>query len=180
METEEKTTGNEKLWRETHALLLGKLTENLLSIESLARLMVAMQEVGGDLKKILPLLTQIREGDWVELTPLSNKEGLTWALNNYNKCVRRDPRDLMVDTNRIVSLRDSLAHGRQLGMGTEPHLILVKFNKKSKNRRVMVELRVDMTKKWFNEQTAMLTEALSKITKAIGFAEKKLGRFSDS
>ncbi len=43
---------SEKPWWEIHALLLGKLTGNLLTIEFLARLMIAKHEVGGDLKKL--------------------------------------------------------------------------------------------------------------------------------
>lgn len=180
MKTDQKTTGNERLWWETHAPLLGKLTGNLLSIEFLARLMIAMQEVGGDIKKTRPLVTQIQEGEWVELTPLSNKEDLRWVLDRYNKCVKHERRELTVDTNKIVFLRDALAHGRQFGIQSTPHLVLIKFNRKSKDRKVQVDLRVDMTKEWLNEQVAMLIEAISKVTKALGFSERQIGRFSDS
>ncbi len=163
-------------WWEQHVFRLGKIAGNLLSIESLARLIIELDRVGGNINDARPKFSQIREGDWVELTALSNKEDLTWALDNYNKRIKRARPDLAVDTKRIVFLRDALAHGRQFGIGKAQHLILVKYHRKSNDRKVQVLLRVDMTKEWFDEQIAMLSESLSKMAIAAGFIEKELGQ----
>jgi hypothetical protein len=165
-------------WWDTHALLLGKLTGNLLSIELSARIMVAQQQAGGDLKSTRPKLPQLNEGDWVEITPISNNDSLSRALDNYNECVRPSSPELIVDTKAIVFLRDALAHGRAFGVTDKtsgPHLRLLKFSKEVQNGKVKVTLRVDMTKEWFDAQAAMLSAAVSKVAKALNFESKELG-----
>lgn len=172
----------EKSWWESHALLLGKLTGNLLTIELSARLMVAKREAGGDLKKTRPLLPQLKEGDWVEITPLSNNSDMRVALEKYNSCVRRSHPELTVDVDAIVFLRDALAHGRAFGVTDPeagPYLRLLKFGRTAQNNKVQVTSRVDMTKDWFDSRAQMLSEAVSKVAKALDFEEKDLGAYSD-
>ncbi len=165
-----------KLDLEAHACMLGKLVGNLLMIEMAARLMVAKCAAGGDLGKTRPVFSQLTEGAWVDITSISNKEDLTWALDNYNRCVKCR-QELKVDKRAIVFLRDVLAHGRTIGLGKptfDRALTLFKFGRDVKDKKVQVTLRVDMTKDWFDKQSKMLLLAFGKMKEALDFESKEL------
>jgi hypothetical protein len=80
-------------------------------------------------------------------------------IRKFNKTV---PREYHLEEDRIVDLRDALAHGfthiKHPGSPTR----LVKFGKPS-NGKVRVEIAVDMTPEWLAEQRKATFEAVGRI-----------------
>src|SRR5947209_6682955 len=107
-----------------HALALGKLLGNLLSLEMAARM--AILKLDTRAANLITQLSQVREGEWVETNALTNRSDLRQTLEKYNKHASSDCK---IDVAPIVRLRDALAHGRMFGFGAEtrPHLRLLKF-----------------------------------------------------
>jgi hypothetical protein len=158
---------NEKPF-EMHALNVGKLVGNLLSLEFLARIAIIKLDTSAA-AQVQTQLLQVNEGDWVEVNALTNADDLTRTLENYNK---RTPVEYRVEIKPITKLRDALAHGRMFGHGqlkTNAHLRLLKFSRKKQYNKVQVDLVVDMTEKWFNGNIRMLKDASGKIAKAIDY-----------
>jgi hypothetical protein len=169
-------------WLEQHAFHLGKLVGNLITIELLARMVIALQEVGGNLRKVMPPLPAIKQGDMVDLTPLSNKEDMSWALEKYNSIVKNSRPELKVEVKEIVFLRDALAHGRAFGLnipGAGLELRLLKFGRKpNRERKVPVSLRVDMTKEWFDNKNNLVTSSMDKIGAALNWGKIDFASYS--
>lgn len=148
-----------------HALNLGKLVGNLLSIEMGARLAI----VKNDEKLALQVLTQlpqVEEGDQVEWNAFTNSDDLRKTLEKYNK---RVPNSHKIDVKPIVDLRDAIAHGRTFGFGDIRHLRLLKFGRKSIAGKVTVELARDMKDSWFSENIEILNNAIEKIRATLDY-----------
>jgi len=154
---------------ERHALSLGKLTGNLQTIEMAARLaIVKLDKAAGE--RVQAQLPQVKIDDLVELNAFTNKDDLNQTLEKYNKWA---PLDCRVDRKPIVALRDALAHGRIFGAGSIKHLRLLKFSRKANNGKVAVELALDMTDEWFQENLQLLNLAIAKITKALNYESRE-------
>lgn len=156
---------------EEHPKQLGKLIGNLHTIEELARFWLAINEAGS-LEATRPELPKIKEGDLVDITPLSGPESLKPILEKYNKHIPKNCPDLKVDVDTIVNLRDALAHGRVFGFGDPQNasltpLRLIKFAKNAKNKKVKVELCADMTDEWFTENIQILEKGLDNMRQAL-------------
>jgi hypothetical protein len=165
---------------EDHPLLLGKIIGNLISIELSARLVLENQKPG-NLKALMNQLAHFKEGDWVDVSPISDPDGLRGVLNQYNASVEAAHPGLKLDTERIVFLRDALAHGRIFGVmdpKAGPYLRLLKFDKNKANGKVQVLLRIEMTREWFDETAALLSAAIEKIRKALDWESAELGSYS--
>lgn len=151
---------------ELHALSLGKLIGNLQTIEMVARLFLAKVDEVPEWKR----------GDWVELSPLTNNLDLRGVLEKYNKVAKSHRVD---DIDRIVNLRDALAHGRVFGRGpiqTAISLRLLKFEREAKDTKVQVAMAEDMTKEWFNDNIEFLLNSFDKIRIALGWNKTDLTR----
>ena len=72
-----------------------------------------------------------------------------------------------------MNLRDTLAHGRMFGYGSMKSLRLLKFSRKPKNGKVLVELALDMTDEWFLENIRILDQALGKIGIALSYEKRE-------
>jgi hypothetical protein len=155
---------------ENHALKLGKLVGNLLSIEMGARLSIVKLDRHA-VSKVFTQLPQVKEGDLVEWNAFTNADDLMQTLEKYNK---RAPLESKVEVTAIVNLRDALAHGRTFGAGNMKHLRLLKFNRKQREGKVPVDLVQDMTNTWFDENIVMLTQAIEKIRIALDYDKKEL------
>jgi hypothetical protein len=137
---------------------------NLLSLELGARMAIAKRDarLAALIQTQLP---QVKEGDWVECNPLTNKDDLQNTLQNYNK---RATDECKIDIMRIIRLRDALAHGRAFGFGSpqaRPFLRLLKFSRKpDAHGKLQVTMAVDMTEDWFKENLNFLMSALQKVT----------------
>jgi hypothetical protein len=154
---------------ESHALKLGKLTGNLQSVEMGARMVIVKLDQWAA-NQVQTQLPQVRTGDLVELNAFTNEDDLTQTLEKYNK---RAPLDCRIDIDSIVSLRDALAHGRTFGFGSVKHLRLLKFSRKTKDGKVLVELAEDMTDEWFREKIRILDQALEKVRKALDYEKRE-------
>jgi len=89
---------------ELHALNLGKLVGNLLTIEMAARMFLAKHEENFQ-SKVTTQLSQVSEGNLVESDAFTNPDDLRQTLKKYNK---RAPDALAIPVNEIVALRDAL------------------------------------------------------------------------
>ena len=160
---------NDKARFEAHALSLGKLVGNLLSLEMGARMVIVKldQRVAEQVKTQLP---QVKSGNMVEFNAFTNGDNLAQTLEKYNKWA---PLDCRIDISPIVNLRDTLAHGRMFGYGSMKSLRLLKFSRKPKNGKVLVELALDMTDEWFLENIRILEQALGKIRKALNYEKRE-------
>lgn len=155
---------------ELHAQNLGKLTGNLQSIEMGARLaIVRLDEAAG--RHVQTQLPRVKAGEFVELNAFTNNDDLNRTLERYNK---RVPFNCRIDIKPIVALRDALAHGRTFGFGSMKHLRLLKFSRKANDGKVAVELAVDMTGQWFQDNIRLLNHAMGQITKALDYESREL------
>lgn len=149
----------------THALNLGRLIGNLQSLEMGARMVIVkLDQRASD--RVQVQLPQVKVGDMVELNAYTNNDDLTQTLEKYNK---RAALDCRVEIGPIVNLRDALAHARVFGIGSMKPLRLLKFSRKAKGGKVLVELALDMTDEWFCENIRILEQALGKIGKALSY-----------
>lgn len=155
---------------ELHALNLGKLIGNLLTIEMAARMFLSQHEEQSASKSTTQLPT-VKEGDFVEIDAFTNPDDLRQTLNKYNKRVSSEYK---VATSEIVSLRDALAHGRAFGFGSKKHLRLLKFGRKKNDGKVPVELVQDMNDEWFIANIKLLNITLEKLTQALKYEKREL------
>ena len=160
---------NDKVLFERHALNLGKLLANLQSIEMGARMaIVKLDKRAADQEQ--SQLPQLKAGDMVELNALTNGDDLRQTLEKYNKMAALDCR---MEIEPIVNLRDALAHGRAFGFGPVKPLRLLKFSRKAKGDKVLIELALDMTDEWFHKSVNILDQALEKIRKTLDYEMKE-------
>jgi hypothetical protein len=156
-----------------HALNMGRLVGNLLTLEMAARMAVARldRQSGGTPAETL---IHVRQGDWVRINPFTNLDDLQRTLEKYNKYA---PLACRLELGPIVRLRDALAHGRMFGSGPirpDASLKLIKFDTKPQNNHVQVSLVVDMTAEWFSENLATLSKGLEKVARAIDYERRDL------
>ncbi len=158
---------------ELHALHLGKIVGNLLTLEFAARLAISKLDPR-QAALVQTQLPQVKENDWVEVNPLTNADDLGQTLEKYNK---RASADCRVDVNAVVRLRDALAHGRAFGFGSSQrgYLTLLKFARKpDRHNRVKVTMAIDMTDDWFKENIEFLLDATRKVAKAMDYEMRDL------
>lgn len=130
---------------------LGQVIENLQSLEALLR--IVLSEGRG------PDPFKLQAGQQVPETVMTAWESLRELMRKFNKTA---PSEYRLDIDRIVDLRDALAHGfthiKRPGSPTR----LIKFGK-PRNRRVPVEIAVDMTPEWLAEQRKVTFDAFGRI-----------------
>jgi hypothetical protein len=160
---------NKKEYFHTQALNLGKLLGNLQSLEMGARMAIVNLDQRAA-TRVQMQLPQVKTGDIVELNAFTNNDDLTQTLEKFNK---RAPAECHIDTELIVGLRDSLAHGRTFGFGSMAHLRLLKFSRKAKDEKVTVKMAVDMTDEWFRQNIRSLEYALEKVRKALNYERRE-------
>ena len=150
---------------ETHALRVGKIIGNLQMIEMAARMaLVKLDKYKSS--QVVTDLSQVKENDVIELNAFTDKSDLRQTLQKYNKKVVPE---FKVNINKIVSLRDALAHGRVFGCGHTPFLRLLKFNRDTKNNKVKVDMSVEITPDWLISQIDFLMNEYSKVIKALDY-----------
>jgi hypothetical protein len=154
---------------ELHALNLGKLVGNLLTIEMAARMFLAKHEEDFQ-SKVTTQLPQVSEGDLVESDAFTNPDDLRQTLRKYNK---RAPKALAFPIDEIVALRDALGHGRTFGFGEMPHLRLLKFSRKTTEGKYRVELAQDMSETCFAHNIGVLESALQNLTQALDYERRE-------
>ena len=160
---------NDKARFERHALNLGKLLGMLQSIEMGSRMgIVKLDKRAAD--QVQSQLPQLRAGDMVEINALTNSDDLRQTLEKYNKRASLDRR---IEIEPIVNLRDALAHGRAFGFGSVKPLRLLKFSRKTKGEKILIELALDMTDEWFGKSIKTLEQALEQIRKTLDYERRE-------
>lgn len=160
---------NDKARFERHALNLGKLLGMLQSIEMGSRMaIVKLDKRAAD--QVQSQLAQLKAGDMVEINALTNSDDLRQTLEKYNKRASLDRR---IEIEPIVNLRDALAHGRAFGLGSVKPLRLLKFSRKTKGEKILIELALDMTDEWFGESIKTIEQALEQIRKTLDYERRE-------
>lgn len=160
---------NDKARFKRHALNLGKLLGMLQSIEMGSRMaIVKLDRRAAD--QVQSQLPQLKAGDMVEINALTNSDDLRQTLEQYNKRASLDRR---IEIEPIVNLRDALAHGRVFGFGSVKPLRLLKFSRKTKGEKILIELALDMTDEWFGESIITLEQALEQIRKTLDYERRE-------
>ena len=138
---------------------LGRLVGNLWSLEWMLRNVLYRLEhpPHTSMGQCKPLFTANVE-DKFPVNALTSYASLGELIDAYNKTV------LVPIDRSLVTLRDTLAHGRVLcDDPVWPNLVLAKMGKPA-NGTVVVETSYDMSIDWMNSQIARTREALEQAT----------------
>lgn len=87
-----------------HTANVGMLIGNLQALEYAARLVIALRASNGDPDAVFTPLAAMREGEWIDESPLVNYDQLRAALDKCNEFL---PPDRTFDVTRLVDLRTS-------------------------------------------------------------------------
>jgi len=137
-----------------HALGVGRIVTNLQSLEFYLRMFFCA--ANGE----QPRLPAPGDVD-VEMTTLTNFASLTWLVDQYNQQLSEREQEYKVDRD-VVSLRDTLAHGRLLGMRPEFPMTIYKFGRDAEGR-VPVELCVEVSEEWLTQKMQLVHDQVFKI-----------------
>jgi hypothetical protein len=137
---------------------LGRLMGNFWSLEWMLRnVLYLLGHPPHNVMAPRPLFAA-NEGDTFPVNALTSYASLRQLIDAYNASTARQ-----IDPS-LVTLRDTLAHGRVLCADDAwVNLSLMKFSKPD-NERVTVETRYDLTIDWMNEQIVRVRAALDLIT----------------
>ena len=149
-------------------LSLGKILLNLLELEMFARIFIESRKNPDISKREGISLPNIQLDSIVERNLLTGIEPLGAILDRYN---RECSIKYQVERDKIVFLRNALAHGRVFGEGEmgNPSFKLLKFkklNNEDKNM-VKVECATYMDRTWLNDKVNFVNEEINKIREAV-------------
>ncbi len=141
---------------EMHALQLGKLVGNLMSLELLLRCVLAELEPDGPQVGL-----ELKVGDRVPEAAISDYCALGQIIRRYSSAV---PSADWIDERLIVDVRDAVAHGRASTVVENTPLTLVKFGKPDKaSRTVEVMAVITMDEGWFQANVKAIAVAMEKV-----------------
>ena len=143
---------------EKHPESLGRLWSNLLSLELVMRLCI-LRKRGQEAS--MPKLDNLREGDIVKESALTGYDSLGKVIDKFNAEFKKE--SWIKEKDKIVRLRDALAHGRFLSPMPSP-MKFYKFGKPEKGK-VRVELIEEMTRKWFGKNIRFIAEEVRRLAK---------------
>lgn len=147
-------------FEENHAAIpssLGRLVANLLSLELAIRLFLTKAN-GDDFVDKNPHAA--REGEWVNLTALTDFSPLSDLLKRYNRFATEDGIEPI--SKEIVGIRDAIAHGRLATIGDGDRFHLIKYSKPN-NGRVKVEFNQQCSAEWFAQTNQQLRDAIRRV-----------------
>lgn len=139
---------------EWHACNVGMLIGNLQSLEFCTRAAVArMSRVrwGG--------LNAMQPCQLVPEDPMTNYDQLGTVLQKFNGLASAK---FQLDVEKIVDLRDQLAHGRVSAITPDFPLTLLKFGIPAKGM-VRVLARIEMTEAWFAQQRRFVYDSIQAV-----------------
>ena len=140
-----------------HTIALGRLVSVLQILETTLRL--AMEQLEPNLAAHWHW-GALQVGQAVPYDALADYRGLRTTIERYNGLV---PAPNRIDAERLVALRDALAHGRVFPMGdTGFPMRLVKFGP-SAGTTFPVEQVADMTQEWLQEQISLVGAAIQRL-----------------
>lgn len=129
----------------------GILFLNLLSLELMLRLCI-LRKKGQEYQWNEQI--NCKKGDFINENALTNFDTLTKVIETFNSEPEFE-KDRIVDKDRIVGLRNALAHGRLLSSEPPPPMRLYKFGRQ-KNGKVRVIIAENMTRNWFQENVKFI------------------------
>lgn len=137
---------------------LGRLWSNLLSLEVIMRLCILRKRGQGSSTLDLATLT---EGTTVEENALTNYDSLGKVIDKFNSEFTKE--NWITEKEKIVRLRDALAHGRFISSFPSP----IKFYKFSKPKagKVNIELIEELTIEWFDINIKLISKDIRRIHK---------------
>ena len=142
------------------ALATGRLMGNLRSLEWMVRNVLYLVKHPPHTEMPQPrMLFDAKVGDTFPLNALTSYDSLAQLIAAYNAtAATKIPVSL-------VTVRDTLAHGRTLGRDDSvTRLSLMKFtNPKHTETEVRVSVRCELTREWLDEQIALADEALGTV-----------------
>lgn len=139
-----------------HVINLGQLWANLASLDLLIRAYIIRKT---DQETSAVNLDNLREGDVVKETILTSYHPLNELISDFNKlCEKLD----QIDKDRVLRIRDSLAHGRVYSNKADGPMKLIKFGK-PKDGLVEVKVLEEMNQEWFNESIKFLVSTVEKV-----------------
>jgi hypothetical protein len=141
---------------DVHALGIGKLVSNLVSLETGLRVAIYLSETPA--AERVPNSFRIAEltltvGQVLEENALWSWDSLSDLISKYNEL---NP-DAAIDET-IQDLRNALAHGRILAANPTSEMRLLRFSK-PRNRKVTVEMVQSITLEWLDVQIKRTMEA---------------------
>jgi hypothetical protein len=93
--------------------------------------------------------------------PLTGYDSLRKVIDKFDAEFKKE--NWIKDKDKIVRLRDALAHGRFL-VPTPSPMKFYKFGKPEKGK-VQVELIEEMTREWFDENIRFIAEEVRRLAK---------------
>ena len=139
---------------------LGVVLGTLLHLDLLVRVAVEWMDEAGKQK---PIVGPYHEGEWVPRTPITDPAPLRPMLIRFNRLV---PEADHLDVERLVRLRDTVAHGRIANRDPNAPMTLVKFARApDPSDRIQVEAVLTMTEEWFAEQKDFTQDAFQRALK---------------
>lgn len=149
--------------------LMGNLVVNLQSLEFALRACLHNKDISPKQQKSKfdKKIYDFKERDEVEENAFTNYDTLGQLIEKYNRIVESIDSSLCIDKERIVNVRDALAHGRIAGESpsADAPQKLIKYDKPS-NGKVRVINCFTMTKDWFDEQVRLIFENVQRVVKA--------------
>lgn len=142
---------------ESYALALGKVVENLMSLEMLLRAVLQVLEPGTRAVN----LAALKVGDIVSIEPITDYDSLRKLIRRFNASVPPDDR---IDENQLTDLRDAIAHGRVFAVTHGGPLTLVKFGRPDKSGKVKVDSMVVLDETWLAGQLRIVFAAIQTVT----------------
>jgi len=152
---------------EQHVFSLGRLVENLQSLEfALRAFLVNDEPASGGSSPQSEHLADLNVGDTVPLNAFTNYDGLLQCIRKYNNRIKTLSDDLKVDET-LVDIRDAIAHGRVSASSPSASLHLLKFSRpKTTDNHVKVTFSISMTEEWLSGQTKRVYKELLKVSEA--------------
>lgn len=149
-----------------HATQLGKVVANLLSLEFLLRAYL-YEHVSTPSDCDLAFGAQLESlsvGDEVTENAFTSFDTLRQLIAAYNTHVADHAAHLRVD-ERIVNLRDAIAHGRVSAPVEAEHLRLIKFSN-PRHGALVVLVNEELNPSWFTEQIRWTRDEMLKVADA--------------
>lgn len=148
-----------------HALALGTLVTDLLTLEFLLRLFLYETRSRREISFVRGQnLSGLRVGKVLPENAVTDYDSLGELICRFNVTAPKQTAGAKIAED-LVNLRNALAHGRLFVHKTGLSLQLVKFTKPHK-RKVKVELAARLTLAWFAKQSACVRAEIEKVRAA--------------
>jgi hypothetical protein len=133
---------------DNHAVHLGGLIANFHSLEFILRSFLQKQPNARPYN--LPFgkdLYTYPVGTELEVNEMTSFDSLGELVKKFNKFAKNE--NLKLLDERIVDIRDALAHGRISAPSSNYQLRLIKFSRPNKNNKVKISFNEILTDDWF-------------------------------